>query len=343
MESSQARMATARRSVVAENLAEMPDTVCGPRAAAMLKVRWPRAAAGCRFVVCGLVTLLAVSGCGSETASNGVDASSDETVTMQSERSDDAAAASPTASRRDSNDSAHHTEDASPGASIDASSGDAAAQSAAVSARVTQALRDLAAAHRNRDPDGWQEAYDRLQSEDAAAVPALLDALSAQETVVREQASALLTQHVDRITDSDRLRNALQDESPLVRVNIASALSVTREHAQQTLAVLRDSLENDNASIRQQAAIAIGNFGAAARSARSALQARAAEDPEEAVRSAAQDALEAIAADPASEASDPVQAPAAQNGGQPEPLRVPEDAEDRAKKKDGEEQEQGQD
>lgn len=159
--------------------------------------------------------------------------------------------------------------------------------------QAREALDGYAAAHQQQDLVAWKRSDQILDQLGAAAVPALVQALTDDRLIVREQASARLALYVEHLEDHKPLLAALNDDSRWVRVNVASILSYGNEAADRVVPVLSSLLVVTDENIQQQAAVALGNYGADAVAATAPLT-KLLEAPQADVRLAAANALGAI-------------------------------------------------
>jgi hypothetical protein len=129
-----------------------------------------------------------------------------------------------------------------------------------------------------------------------ASVPALAELLEHDDAPVRVAACGALARADDESV-VPKLTSALEDENPLVRAAAAKALGQFGPIAQDAVPALRDALRSPEnrraASVRREAAAALGRIGPAAGATKSDLELlRYDEDPE--VRKAAAEALKKI-------------------------------------------------
>lgn len=127
-----------------------------------------------------------------------------------------------------------------------------------------------------------------LSSKTPAAIPPIIDALSSPEASVRK-AAALALAKIDPLprTAITGLRKVLNDGDPAVRLAGAAALrALGSEESIPAVKSLQGLLTQDEPKLRRDAAAALGQFGAPAKSALPVLTGMV-KDPDAGVRSAA--------------------------------------------------------
>ncbi len=130
-------------------------------------------------------------------------------------------------------------------------------------------------------------ALGQMEQEADRVAPALIEALHARDADVRRAAARSLGQLGKAAFPSLGKAKALDDPDDEARRQVIEALSWMGPDAVRALTA---ALKDESPAVRRAAARALGNLGAAAQSARSALEA-AASDPQEDVRAAAGKAL----------------------------------------------------
>jgi HEAT repeat protein len=168
---------------------------------------------------------------------------------------------------------------------------------ALLGARAAEAIPDVAALL--DQPEFAPEAALALSFMGSAAVPALRDALDADEPAVRREALRSLGKLRERASIDPQivipsLLSALQDEDPSVREVAVTYLGIVRDNPGKEVPGLIDALGDEEASVRRAAAVALASYGEQAQPAVAALR-KATKDPDEDVRREAGRALVMIA------------------------------------------------
>jgi HEAT repeat protein len=168
---------------------------------------------------------------------------------------------------------------------------------ALLGARAAEAIPDVAALL--EQPEFAAEAALALSFMGSAAVPALRNALDADEPAVRREALRSLGKLRERASIDPQivipsLLAALQDTDPTVREVAVTYLGIVRDSPAKEVPGLVDALGDDEASVRRAAAVALASYGEQAQPAVAALK-KATKDPDEDVQREAGRALVMIA------------------------------------------------
>ena len=111
-------------------------------------------------------------------------------------------------------------------------------------------------------PESWEQAQAEQIGLGAESVPVLVQALESGDVMQRELAVSLLMQLGPDVPGVDEpLIRALDDASPFVRANAATALSTRPGHEERVIPVLTELLSCDDPQLRQMAATNLNNFG----------------------------------------------------------------------------------
>jgi HEAT repeat protein len=157
---------------------------------------------------------------------------------------------------------------------------------AILGARAAEALPDVTAAL--QDPEFAPEAALALSFMGSAAVPALQDAVNANDAIVRREALRALGKLRERASIDPQivvplLLRAIEDPDPTVRHVAVTYLGIVRDDPAAEVAALIKALTDESAEVRQVAAAALAEYGSHAEKAIPALK-KAAGDSDEDVR-----------------------------------------------------------
>lgn len=157
---------------------------------------------------------------------------------------------------------------------------------AILGARAADALPDVSAVL--QDPQFAPAAALALSFMGSAAVPALQEAVTADNEVVRREALRALGKLRERASIDPKLvvpllLRSLDDPDPAVRTTAATYLGIVRDEPQAEVKGLIKALADESADVRQAAAGALAEYGTLAEPAIPALK-KAASDPDEDVR-----------------------------------------------------------
>jgi HEAT repeat protein len=157
---------------------------------------------------------------------------------------------------------------------------------AILGARAAEALPDVTATL--QDPEFAPEAALALSFMGSAAVPALQDAVNANDAIVRREALRALGKLRERASTDPQivvplLLRAVDDPDPAVRQVAVTYLGIVRDDPAAEVAALIGALSDESAEVRQAAAAALAEYGRHADKAIPALK-KAAADPDEDVR-----------------------------------------------------------
>jgi HEAT repeat protein len=131
-------------------------------------------------------------------------------------------------------------------------------------------------------PREWELAQTELINLGAESVPVLVQALRSGDPMQREMAVSVLILLGPDIAGTDEpLLDALEDKSPFVRANAATALSTRPGYEERVIPVLTDLLGSDDPQLRQMAAMNLNNFGPEAAACVPQLSAALSEAPPE--------------------------------------------------------------
>lgn len=164
--------------------------------------------------------------------------------------------------------------------------------------RAAESLPEVTAAL--SDPAFSPEAGLALSFMGSAAVPALRDALHADEPVVRREALRALGKLRERASIDPQivvplLLEALKDEDASVRQVAVTYLGIVRDRPQEEVAGLIAALQDSEALVRRAAALALSSYGLDAQPAVAALTKVSASDPDDDVKQESARALVHIA------------------------------------------------
>lgn len=157
---------------------------------------------------------------------------------------------------------------------------------AILGARAAEALPDVSATL--QDAEFAPEAALALSFMGSAAVPALQDAVNANDAIVRREALRALGKLRERASIDPQivvplLLRAIDDPDPAVRHVAVTYLGIVRDDPAAEVAALIDALSDESPEVRQAAAAALAEYGRQADKAIPALK-KAAADPDEDVR-----------------------------------------------------------
>lgn len=157
---------------------------------------------------------------------------------------------------------------------------------AILGARAAEAIPDVAATL--QQPDYAPEAALALSFMGSAAVPALQEAVRADEPVVRRESLRALGKLRERASIDPQvvipvLLRALEDPDAAVRNVAVTYLGIVRDSPDKAVPGLIKALTDENAEVRQAAAAALAEYGTLAEPAIPALR-KAASDPDEEVK-----------------------------------------------------------
>jgi HEAT repeat protein len=171
---------------------------------------------------------------------------------------------------------------------VDAAHRKAALKAAAIlGERAAEVIPDVAAAL--REPDYAPEAALALSFMGSAAVPALKDAFTSDQAIVRREALRSLGKLRERASIDPQivvplLLGALDDPDPSVRNVAVTYLGIVRDNPEKEVAGLIKALSDDESAVRQAAAEALSAYGALAEPAVPALKKASATDPDDDVK-----------------------------------------------------------
>lgn len=165
--------------------------------------------------------------------------------------------------------------------------------SAILGARAAEAIPDVAAALQEREYA--PEAALALSFMGSAAVPALREAITSDEAVIRREALRSLGKLRERASIDPQivvplLLDALRDPDSSVRNVAVTYLGIVRDSPEKEVAGLIKALADEEASVRQAAAVALAAYGTLAEPAIPALK-KAANDADDEVKREAGRAL----------------------------------------------------
>lgn len=157
---------------------------------------------------------------------------------------------------------------------------------AILGARAAEAIPDVADVL--QEPQFAPEAALALSFMGSAAVPALKEALQADDAVVRREALRAIGKLRERASIDPQLvvpvlLRALDDADPGVRNVAVTYLGIVRDNPGTEVPGLIKALADDNAEVRRAAAAALAEYGSLAEPAIPALK-KATNDPDEEVK-----------------------------------------------------------
>jgi HEAT repeat protein len=152
--------------------------------------------------------------------------------------------------------------------------------------RAAEALPDVTAVL--QEPEYAPEAALALSFMGSAAVPALQEAVNANDAIVRREAIRALGKLRERASIDPRivvpmLLRAVDDPDSTVRQVAVTYLGIVRDDPEAGVAALIKALADETPEVRQNAAAALAEYGSLAQKAIPALK-KAAGDPDEDVR-----------------------------------------------------------
>jgi HEAT repeat protein len=152
---------------------------------------------------------------------------------------------------------------------------------------------------KDKNPAARQEAAKALGTIGQPALPALIELLKDPDSDIRVAAAdALARSGSDARSARSALDKAMKDTEPLVREHAASALAAVVDRDDQSLLpTLINGLQDQNAEVRRQVAVALGRFGPAGKSALPALNAAFLKEEDGQARRNMKEAIDRIQSD----------------------------------------------
>ncbi|GIX03883.1 MAG: hypothetical protein KatS3mg113_0889 [Planctomycetaceae bacterium] len=156
---------------------------------------------------------------------------------------------------------------------------------------IRDAFEQLCRAVELNDPVAWERAERVLQTAGSATRSVLVAYLEDSQVLKRELAVMWLAQLGPEVAPvADKLKNCLHDESVLVRVNAAAALSCLESPSPEVMRTLMELVDADDVHIRLTSLAGLANLGEAAQPALAVLE-KALHDMDPRIRTAAAQTL----------------------------------------------------